>query len=412
MNYYTRIQELVLCVRMHNNTAFIGVEPFEKIELFSASECRQRCIEMKNIFYRRYRMNEWFDVALITEKPMKPFDKIRALEMVIDCHEFDPFPPISDDFATSTDQVSKKKRVYRIRSQPCEYGRYVERRLCNQASKHLLLTPCIVLLVPYPPFPYENFTVWSIWSEWSVCSSSCGSGTERRYRKCETHFCDGEFTETRPCFGELPCNTWSLWNEWSNFFLFNFSCHHISCDISATCGIADRVRSRFCHLGRGRCDGPDYELGICNAGLCPEWSTWEGWSQCSVTCGVGVQRRERICQGNHCQGDQFEEENCYGDADECLSTWAEWQEWSHCSVSCGRGTITRTRVCLGFHCIGETIEEETCEQEYCPQWSHWGSWSVCSATCGYGTQLRSRVCSGSFCPGFYFRLFLHLFFFL
>lgn len=41
---------------------------------------------------------------------MKPFDKIRALEMVIDCHEFDPFPPISDDFATSTDQVSKKKR--------------------------------------------------------------------------------------------------------------------------------------------------------------------------------------------------------------------------------------------------------------------------------------------------------------
>lgn len=40
---------------------------------------------------------------------MKPFDKIRALEMVIDCHEFDPFPPISDDFATSTDQVSKKK---------------------------------------------------------------------------------------------------------------------------------------------------------------------------------------------------------------------------------------------------------------------------------------------------------------
>lgn len=110
-------------------------------------------------------------------------------------------------------------------------------------------------------------------------------------------------------------------------------------------------------------------MGICNAGLCPEWSTWEGWSQCSVTCGVGVQRRERICQGNHCQGkcdgkfsiysnnfsvlgDQFEEENCYGDADECLSTWAEWQEWSHCSVSCGRGTITRARVCLGFHCIG------------------------------------------------------------
>ncbi|VDO65729.1 unnamed protein product [Onchocerca flexuosa] len=50
------------------------------------------------------------NVALVPEKPMKKLDMIRSLEIVTDCHQFDPFPPLFTDFTASTDGVSKKKR--------------------------------------------------------------------------------------------------------------------------------------------------------------------------------------------------------------------------------------------------------------------------------------------------------------
>lgn len=53
-------------------------------------------------------------VALVPEKPMKKLDMIRSLEIVADCHQFDPFPPLFTDFTASTDGVSKKKRGNRF----------------------------------------------------------------------------------------------------------------------------------------------------------------------------------------------------------------------------------------------------------------------------------------------------------
>lgn len=55
------------------------------------------------------------------------------------------------------------------------------------------------------------------------------------------------------------------------------------------------------------------------AWLCPavdgKWQTWASWGGCSVTCGGGTQRRERVCSGPFfggaaCQGPQDEQRPC------------------------------------------------------------------------------------------------------
>uniref|UniRef100_A0A915AWQ8 Apple domain-containing protein n=1 Tax=Parascaris univalens TaxID=6257 RepID=A0A915AWQ8_PARUN len=117
-----------------------------------------------------------------------PLDMVRSLEIVTNCHEFDPFPPLDVHFAMSTDKVPLKKRDVgferpirangpwtpwsvctlrtrsQVRSQPCEYGRHVQRRRCPhhvpvgtvssgfvQPSSNYML-----IAIPYPPTPYVH----------------------------------------------------------------------------------------------------------------------------------------------------------------------------------------------------------------------------------------------------------------
>lgn len=53
------------------------------------------------------------------------------------------------------------------------------------------------------------------------------------------------------------------------------------------------------------------------------WSSWEAWSSCSVSCGVGVQSRSRKCSnpapyggGKDCSGNSIESSTC--DAGICV----------------------------------------------------------------------------------------------
>lgn len=52
--------------------------------------------------------------------------------------------------------------------------------------------------------------------------------------------------------------------------------------------------------------------------------------------------------------------------------WSSWEEWSSCSVSCGVGVHSRSRSCTnpaplggGKDCSGNNIESSTCDAGIC-----------------------------------------------
>ncbi|KAI8485010.1 hypothetical protein Bbelb_372560 [Branchiostoma belcheri] len=258
---------------------------------------------------------------------------------------------------------------------------------------------------------------WSDWGPWSGCSVTCGIGTETRDRTCTNPApenggadCDGPAQETRACDTGVSCPVdggWSDWGPWSN--------------CSLTCGVGRETRDRTCtnpapENGGADCDGPGQETQACDTGVsCPVdggWSDWGPWSGCSVTCGVGTETRDRTCTnpapangGADCDGPAQETQACdTGVSCPVDGGWSDWGQWSNCSVTCGVGTETRDRTCTnpapangGADCDGPAQETQTCDTGVsCPVdggWSDWGPWSNCSVTCGVGTETRDRTCT-------------------
>ncbi|KAI8488027.1 hypothetical protein Bbelb_341450 [Branchiostoma belcheri] len=167
---------------------------------------------------------------------------------------------------------------------------------------------------------------WSAWGEWSACSESCGDGTQMRSRSCDDpepvndgDYCVGHDNETQSC-NEGACavdGQWSTWLSWSN--------------CNTTCGDGTQIRTRYCDNpwpanGGTDCLGEPEESQSCNNGDCPvngQWSAWSGWSDCSTTCGNGVQERMRTCDtpapangGLDCVGLSTEQQQC--DSGDCV----------------------------------------------------------------------------------------------
>jgi len=279
----------------------------------------------------------------------------------------------------------------------------------------------LVEVAPCDPEPIE--CLMSDWTDWTDCTRTCGGGYQEKHRlvKVLPQFgapdCPPHLAYTRPC-GEEPCSviecTLSDWTSWS--------------ECTTSCGPGTETRSREVTPF----DDTDSVL-ICDAALeqvrvcrhqppCEDdvdcvWGNWSEWSECSVSCGEGMQNRSREIEvypqgaGALCEVLNSTVEiqpcsiPCSGESECVDGLWSDWNDWSECSATCLGGTRYRhrdvavqpsdcgTKLPSGLSTEIEGCNEETpCEAEIqnCT-FSDWSGWSGClnMTDCTYAIRNRS-----------------------
>ncbi|NXW12434.1 PPN protein, partial [Circaetus pectoralis] len=156
----------------------------------------------------------------------------------------------------------------------------------------------------------------------------------------------------------------------------------------------------------------------CGRQTCPQTKRWKTgeWGSCSATCGGGTQTRSVYCVAFDGQSSQGVVDNaeCMAFTQQPRSSQpcnmrqcATWSTgpWSECSASCGEGVQTRTVTCRtqqgsqaqDFACLMEPkpLATQPCLKENCIQEIGWhvGDWGLCSKSCNSGIRTRQVICA-------------------
>ncbi|KAF6352568.1 thrombospondin type 1 domain containing 4 [Rhinolophus ferrumequinum] len=194
-------------------------------------------------------------------------------------------------------------------------------------------------------------------------------------------------------------------------------------ECSTTCGKGSQYpifrcvhRNTHEEVPESYCDSsmkPTPEEEPCNIFPCPAFWDIGEWSECSKTCGLGMQHRQVLCRQVYANRSlTVQPYRCqHLDKPETTSTCqlkicSEWQvrtDWTSCSVPCGVGQRTRDVKCVSN--IGDVVDDEECNMklrpsdiENCDMGPCAKSWFLtewserCSAECGAGMRTRSVVC--------------------
>nr|CAJ65510.3 HyTSR1 protein [Hydra vulgaris] len=257
------------------------------------------------------------------------------------------------------------------------------------------------------------------WSDFSPCSHTCGVGNQVSTRTCTKPYpqhggkpCEGELIYQKTC-KLADCAVNGNWGLWGSFTPCSQTCKGGLQRRSRQCN------SPAPAFGGMNCPGSNFEDQACNENKdCPvngAWGSWSPYGPCSLSCGVAVRRsRKRECNnpapsggGANCVGYSVMSEVCNNQINCPVNgEWSSWGPYSACTLTCGGGVQQRNRYCNnpaplygGVSCIGDSIQITKCNTALCTEWSSWGEWGQCSRTCGGGAQVRTRVCPGSNCVG-------------
>ncbi|XP_041074069.1 ADAMTS-like protein 3 isoform X2 [Polyodon spathula] len=178
--------------------------------------------------------------------------------------------------------------------------------LCDGSSR----PPEMIRICNPEPCPAR----WEVTS-WSQCSASCGVGIKTRNVYCtrvlslqpedSATVAEQECQETKPAMLQA-CNqfdcppTWIAedWQECSHSCAGGTQSRKVHCKQLLSDGSFLKLPDDFCHdprpLSHTHCAKTD----------CPPEVAGGDWSKCSVSCGVGTQRREAVCRRLTATGQQ------------------------------------------------------------------------------------------------------------
>ncbi|XP_028911077.1 ADAMTS-like protein 1 isoform X1 [Ornithorhynchus anatinus] len=294
---------------------------------------------------------------------------------------------------------------------------------CSPKTKPHIKEECIVPTPCYKPkekVPVEAKVPWykqaqeleegAVVSEepsfipeaWSSCTVTCGVGTQVRMVKCQVLLSFSQSVADLPideCEGPKP------------------------------------VTQRACYAGPCNGEPAEYNPGepdLLYGGLQDfeelyDWE-YEGFTECSESCGGGVQEAVVSCLNKQTR-ETADEGLCMTSRrppqllkacslEPCPARW-EIGKWSPCSLTCGVGLQTRDVFCS--HLLSREMNEsvvladelcrkpkpslvQACNRFNCPPDWYPAEWQKCSQTCGGGVQRREVLCKQRMADGSFLEL--------
>ncbi|XP_037532440.1 ADAMTS-like protein 1 [Nematolebias whitei] len=286
---------------------------------------------------------------------------------------------------------------------------------CSPTTKPHIKEECLVTVPCYKSIdtlPVEAKPVWHkqaieleeevtvteeptfVPGSWQLCSRTCGVGTQRRTVTCQVLLSFSQAVVDLPdddCEGNRPVAVQPCYNK-------------------------------PCSGGPGHGgEGKDEETTPQGRDL-HDWE-YEGFTECSESCGGGVQEAVVVCLNKQTRG-PADQSRCQSsppppqllqhcNSQPCPPRW-KTGEWSSCSATCGVGLMTRTVACThrpsrdsnytavlkDEDCLNPKPNPfQACNRFDCPPMWDARDWGECSQTCGGGVQRRRVSCKQSLADG-------------
>ncbi|XP_020651241.3 A disintegrin and metalloproteinase with thrombospondin motifs 16 isoform X1 [Pogona vitticeps] len=221
---------------------------------------------------------------------------------------------------------------------------------------------------------------WSV-GNWSECSSSCGTGERYRHVRCmQTVQYKPEWVSDSLCQFPAPINkelcniqscppTWSSgpWSECSRTCGKGWRKRVVVCKSSSPSSWAQLLSDAACVAEQKPKMQEACLLKRCHKHKKLQWFV-SSWTECSVTCAKGVQRRTLNCAEKYVSGKYKE-----------LAP----KKCSHLE----KPNVELEKVCILNSCPRPPVYSPVNQGSWFSS-----SWSQCTATCGGGMQVRSVQC--------------------